>query len=254
MLRKAKNGVVWFEFELLQPFPKIRHAIFSRLGGESQAPYESLNLSYFVGDDPEVVSRNRQKAFQAVGLSEKICLIQPDQVHKANVHCVKADRQVTEPADSLITKEENVALTIQHADCQATIIYDPTHEAFACIHSGWKGSCSNIYKETIAKMALEFGSKPQELIVCISPSLGPENGQFIHYKTELPETFWSFQEKEHYFDFWKISQWQLENEGIQPHNIEMAKVCTFADSQHFFSYRRARPCGRHLTVAWKEAN
>jgi len=251
MLRKENNGIVWFEFELLQPFRKVRHAIFSRLGGESSGPYSQLNLSFTVGDNPETVEKNRQKAFVAIDLSNSVKIIQPEQVHKSDVHCMKACRRAPLEADSLITNEDNVALTIQHADCQAAICYDPVSDGLACVHSGWRGSVGNIYKETIAQMAKEFGTKPEDLIVCISPSLGPENAQFINYRSELPPSFQQFQVKELYFDFWQISRWQLEQEGVQAINIEIAETCTYADREHFFSFRRDKLCGRHLTICWK---
>jgi len=105
----------------------------------------------------------------------------------------------------------------------------------------------NIYAKTIQKLT-ELGSKPKDLLVCISPSLGPEKAEFINHKTELPESFLPFQVKENYFDFWEISKWQLEEAGVQEKNIEIARICTFCDEKDFFSYRRDTKTGRTGTV------
>ena len=104
---------------------------------------------------------------------------------------------------------------------------------------------ANIYREAIQAMQQTFGSHPSELLVCISPSLGPEEAEFIHYQSELPEEFWSFQVRPTDFDFWSISEYQLQAEGILPHHIEVARLSTYANAKDFFSYRRDKTTGRH---------
>lgn len=259
MIRKEKNGVVWFEFEKLAPYTEFRHAVFSRLGGISEGRYASLNLSISVGDHPDNVKENRRRAFDAIGLDASVSFVAGHQIHDAHVHAihetpaaihVPAAFHVFDRCDALTTKLKKTALTIQHADCQAGILYDPKQKAFAAIHSGWRGSVKNIYKEAVQSLEQHYGSKAHDLIACISPSLGPERAEFINYQKELPESFLPFETKPTYFDFWKISRWQLETLGVLPHNIEVAGVCTYEDTSHFFSYRREKVSGRHLTLAW----
>lgn len=251
MIRKEKNGVVWFEFEKLEKYPQVHHAIFSRRGGISSGPFSSLNFGVSVGDDADSVQHNRKVAFSAVGLS--CSLVYAHQVHGARVHAVTLPLErecLVLNCDALITNKKEVALCINHADCQAAIFFDPVNQAIACAHSGWRGSCQNIYKQTITEMQQQFGSEAKNLIVCISPSLGPDKAEFIHYEKELPQDFWTFKSETNYFNFWEISQWQLALEGVQLQNIEVAGLCTFSDADHFFSYRRDKVCGRHLTAVW----
>lgn len=108
---------------------------------------------------------------------------------------------------------------------------------------------SNIYSETVAKMNHLYGTDPKNLHVAISPSLGPARAEFVNYKVELPEDFWVFQEKSNYFDFWEISQQQLQHCGVLPHHIEVASICTYSNPEEYFSYRRKNVSGRHGTVA-----
>ena len=56
MAVREVDGVPVLEASLPRPF---RALFTTRLGGESAAPFAGLNLSPFVGDDPEVVARNR---------------------------------------------------------------------------------------------------------------------------------------------------------------------------------------------------
>lgn len=251
MLKKNHNGITWFEFEQLQKYPKLRHAVISRSGGVSSGPYMGLNLSDTVGDIEAHVQENRYRAFSAINLS--VPLAYANQVHGARVCAIqKPSGQKIANCDALITNNTKAALSIQHADCQAAIFFDPINTAIACVHSGWKGNCQNIYKETINEMKQQFGSKANDLIVCISPSLGPTKAEFIYYKTELPESFWRFSDEHNYFNLWEIARWQLETEGVKPQNIELAGICTYLDPEHFYSYRRDKLCGRNMTVVWLE--
>lgn len=253
MIKKEKNGVVWFEFDLLQQHPKLRHAVFSRLGGVSEGSYASLNLSISVGDHPDHVKENRKRAWQAIGLDESVSFVSGHQVHDCKVFAVESKPdaiQVIDACDAFTTNLKKTALVIQHADCQAGILYDQKNHALATIHSGWRGSVKNIYAKTIELMQQKFNTNPSELLACISPSLGPNRAEFIHYQKELPEHFWRFETKPTYFDFWKISRAQLEEKGVPPNQIEIAGLCTNEDAEHFFSYRREKISGRHFTLAW----
>lgn len=210
-----------------------------------------LNLSDTVGDIEADVQQNRSMAFSAINLPHPP--VSANQVHGARVFAVSNHTNQKIPnTDGLITNKKTIALSIQHADCQAAIFYDPVTLAIACVHSGWKGNCQNIYKQTISEMKEHFGSKANDLIVCISPSLGPNKAEFIHYKNELPESFWRFGNNQNYFNLWEIARWQLENEGVQSRNIEVAGICTHSEPEHFYSYRRDKLCGRNLTVVWLE--
>src|SRR6266545_3518646 len=54
------NGLVAAEFLASELFLELgfRHAFFTRRGGVSEGPYESLNFSRAVGDTPERVAQN----------------------------------------------------------------------------------------------------------------------------------------------------------------------------------------------------
>lgn len=245
MHRKEKDGMVWWEFEQLAGFP-LRHGVFSRRGGVSPAPFASLNVSHSSGDDPENVKANRRKI---QGLLELEVLKDAHQCHgKAVLKVKKDERESSESYDALITDEPSVGLLIKHGDCQVAIIYDPKRHVVANVHSGWRGSVQNIYAESIKSLVEVYGCRPEDLLVCIGPSLGPESAQFIHYKEEFPQHFWPFQIRPHYFDFWEISRMQLTEAGVMPHHIEVASMDTVVLEDDFFSYRRDRTQGRNATV------
>lgn len=246
MIRKELNGIQWLEFELLANCPEVSHAVVTRHGGHSQDHLASLNLGTNVGDNPEHIQANFQKLKNTFSLSEissgRIC-------HGITISDVTPSSSQNKPfCDGLATQSPNIPLMITQADCQAAIFYDPIQHVLANIHCGWRGNVQNIYQQTVFHMQKNYLSKPENILVCISPSLGPENSEFINYKTELPESFLNFQIKPLYFDFWAISESQLIQSGILPHHIQIAKIDTFANSQDYFSFRRNNKCGRQATI------
>lgn len=245
MIYKERNGMKWLEFELLADTPVI-HACFTRHGGVSKGPLASLNVGRSVGDTPENVATNFAKISEVLGLQT---ILPAKLTHGAEVAHLRSCSSIsTVPfADALIIGETGIGVSISQADCQGAIIYDPVKHALANVHAGWRGSVKNIYKATVEAMRVSYGSKPEDLIVCISPSLGPESAEFVNYHTELPETFWAYQHRPYHFDFWEISKQQLREAGVRSDRIQIAEIDTKTDDD-FFSFRRSRQTGRQATI------
>lgn len=253
MKRKEFNGLQWLEFDLLSGIQGLAHAVFLRKGGTSQQNYSSLNFGYSVGDKVEDVDANFQIALEAFSKSNNNVFSSPfitsRQCHGADVFPVTSENKDSLPiCDGLSTAELGLPLLMKHADCQVAIMYDPKTHSVANVHSGWRGSVQNIYGKAIAHMKSVYRSRPEDLLVCIGPSLGPESAQFIHFDQELPESFWKYQLKPSYFDFWAISHSQLSACGVLSKNMEFARIDTFTQSQDCFSYRRDKPTGRNATA------
>jgi polyphenol oxidase len=250
MQRRQHHQIEWLEFDLLSDLPRVKHAVFLRHGGCSEGPFSSLNTSFLVGDKIEHVVANieRIKSQLEYEIPNLNHLVWGRANHGKSVALV--DRQSPPELidfDGIMTSTPSISLMMKHADCQVALFYDPQNHAAANVHAGWRGSVANIYRETVQAMHQAFGSNPSDLLVCISPSLGPDEAEFMHYRSELPEEFWSFQVRPTYFDFWSISEYQLQNVGILPHHVEVARLSTYSNSYDFYSYRRDKVTGRHAT-------
>ncbi len=241
MIRKNLGEIVWYEFELLQGYPLV-HGIFTRRGGVSEAPFDSLNVGDNLGDDKDATEENKRRMANALGINLPIFL---KQSHSDRVHEIGE----TDEADGMVTGQKEIPIAIRHADCQAALFYDPVHHALANVHAGWRGNVQNIYAKTVEKMELLFGTRPEELIVCISPSLGPRKAEFINYERELPRDFWIHKNETHHFNLWNIAKGQLIAAKIPEAQIEIASLCTFENEEDFFSFRRSKTTGRNATVA-----
>ncbi len=245
----VRNGIPVYRFELLDQFPELDHGVFSRAGGVSTAPYDQLNTALQVGDDPRCVMENRRMIGR---LFDGSVLVFAQQVHGSRVARISGpppgNGEAPPVADAMISDHRGLALTIQVADCQSVMLYDPVQKAIANIHCGWRGSTANIIGETVARMVRTFGSRPSDLVAGIGPSLGPCCAEFVNYRQEIPEPFWPYKDQRDHFDFWAISHDQLTGSGLRDACIEHSRLCTRCRSDVFFSYRQARQTGRFATV------
>ncbi len=253
MISAKRNGTSFFQFPNLSRFPDIHHGIFTRKNGHSKAPYKSLNTSYSTGDDSGSVRLNRSVISNCFDGND---LIFARQVHgtkavsfaKKNMTLEKGSYDILLECDAMITDITKMSLVIQVADCQSILMYDPVLKVVANVHSGWRGSIKNIIGRTISNMEKEFGSKPNNIISAISPSLGPCCAEFVNYKNEIPKKYWKYKNNSNHFDFWAISLDQLCDAGVLKKNIAFSEVCTMCNTDLFFSFRGERTTGRFATV------
>lgn len=247
-------------FELLSNIPRLVHGVFTRHGGVSRPPYETLNTASDNGDSPEAVQENLSRIRTSLGLG---CLVSARQIHEDNIQEVnkttlpeshnQGPLKMPHPGDALLTQLPGVGLMVRIADCQAILLVDPTQGVIANVHNGWRGSVKNLPAKTVRHLHERFGCRPQDIYAAVSPSLGPCCAEFKNYRHELPSTFCSFQSRPLYFDFWAITRWQLMDAGLKADRIDIAGRCTKCESQDFYSYRREGTTGRMAAViGWSE--
>lgn len=215
-----------------------RYGFFNRHEGVSEPPFASLNIGLAVGDDDSRVEENRRLVRQRMGA---VCLLSGRQVHGDRVYLLERSLTQDEEVagyDALISRQRGVGLVIQHADCQAVLLYDPVGQAIGAVHSGWRGSVANIIGKTVAAMTEAFTTNPAHLQALISPSLGPCCAEFVNYALELPVEFQRYMDERAHFNFWEISRRQLQDAGLPAEAITLPEVCTCCSSD-YFSYRRA---------------
>jgi len=276
MIVKQKNGVSFLEFPKLSGLSGILHGVFTRKNGKSKGPFQSLNVSFGVGDTDKTVLENRKIISQCFSDNDLVFL---DQVHGTRIivyskehlfyrvsntnDCFKDEYSETMSAqtdisgieserkfeaDAIVTDIPGKLLVIQVADCQSVLIYDPVQKVAANVHSGWRGSINNIIGSTLKVMENSFGCHTRDIVAGIGPSLGPCCAEFVNYKNEIPELFWKYKNDNNYFDFWSISRDQLCEAGVLPENVDLSQMCTKCDLERFFSYRGEGITGRFAAL------
>ncbi|MBN1832812.1 MAG: peptidoglycan editing factor PgeF [Deltaproteobacteria bacterium] len=237
------------QFPRLVSDDRLIHAVFTREGGVSEAPYNTLNVSYHTDDRPEFVSKNLEIIRDAIGAKDLVFM---NQVHGKEILVLRQQDfdGSWEPAsaDAMITDIPQLALMVKQADCQGVLLFDPIKGVVANVHCGWRGNVINILKSVVDKMKSEFGCLAADLAAAIGPSLGPCCSEFVDYEKIFPEAFRRFMIRKAHFNLWEISRHQLLEAGLINKHIEVAGICTRCRTEMFYSFRGEGETGRFATV------
>ena len=149
------------------------HGFFTRVGGVSAPPWDTLSFTIAAGDEPEAVQENRARAAHALGV-EAGRLYYASQVH--GTACVvldgseDADEVVRRVADLTASRTSGVACGVRSADCVPILLADRHTGAVVAIHSGWRGT---VLRASLAGLAVlaGLGARPSDVIAAIGPHL-----------------------------------------------------------------------------------
>ena len=159
----------------------------------------------------------------------------------------------------MITNQPGVILATFFADCVPLFFVDPVHRAIAMSHSGWRGTINKIANWTIRAMALNYGSKPKDLIAVVGPGIGADAFQVGEEVAQLfkqsgfpVDRIWSFRGPRtegsmaggHHIDLHEVVKITLTESGIPEENIHMTGICTYQNEEFFSARREGRECGR----------
>jgi len=200
------------------------------------------------------------------------------QVHGAAVVLATArGRDALPPADIHLTRNTDLALAVQTADCLPILLADTRTGAVAAAHAGWRGLAARVPEVVVGALARQFGSRPSDLVVAIGPSIGAccyevgadvRDGMRVAGFSEGELERWFFdapqptainpslpavrtERRAHhwFFDGWSAARAQLERAGVPSGQIHVASLCTASHPDLFCSYRRdGRPSGRMAGV------
>ncbi len=244
MIATEKNGLKYYQFERFTDLG-VKHGFFTRLGGVSPAPFNSLNMATTVGDSNENVLENLRRMFAVFDL-DLASRYDGWQVHGATTICTDVPRDVRARAmraDGLVTDNPAVTLVMRFGDCVPVIVYDPVKKVSAVYHAGWPGTVLRIGRNVVRNMVNVYGCEPRDLIAGIGPSIGPDH--FVvrqdvrdkfrqSFPDDLDEILFE-QDGVIHIDLWKANRITLAEAGVS--QIETAGICTVCNTQEWFSHR-----------------
>ena len=235
------DSLRYYHFDAIQ----ARHAVFTRQGGLSPAPWHSLNVGGTVGDDFTRVRANRNLSLQALGC-DPATVFDVWQVHSADVVCATAprpDSESVQQADIILTDKPDLTLYMRFADCVPILLHDPIKGVIGVAHAGWKGTVGDVPSAAIDAMRKQYGSNPADIIAGIGPSIGPDHYEIgadvilqvmQKFGDESEQLLESHNGKIH-FDLWKTNKLLLQRAGVG--KIEVSAICTACNIQDWFSHR-----------------
>jgi len=244
MRRETCGNLAYYTFDSLRHSGALVHAISTRHGGVSPAPFDTLNLSHTTGDDRTNVARNIQRLHDALGLNTT-ATVSARQAQADRVAVVGAAQRgaIIRDVDALLTNEPGVPLMLRYADCVPIFLFDPARRAIGVVHAGWRGTVAKIAAKAAQAMFDAFGTRPRDLIACIAPSIGPccypigadviaqvraafEDGDALL----VPQS-----DGRVHLDLWEANARQLDTLGIE--QIEVARICTADHTDDLYSWR-----------------
>lgn len=224
----------------------------TRQGGYSEGRYGEFNINRYCGDSEEAIRQNRSLLCLHLGISDER-LIMPHQVHLTEMAVIdeaflqlSAEERLArlEGVDALMTDVAGVCIGVSTADCIPVLLFDPVHQAGCAIHAGWRGTVQRIVEKAVAKMTAVYGTHPADLVAQIGPGIHLDSfevGDEVYdafaregFRMELISKKY---EKWH-IDLPECNRQQLLSVGIPASQIAVSPVCTFQQSDRFFSARR----------------
>jgi YfiH family protein len=206
--------------------PRYVVAFTTRVGGVSEAPYDSLNLTIGTGDDLVRVDENRRLACEAVGVPAA-SLAFNRQVHSSTVHRARAGAR-GEPGDGLWSDEPGVSLLAMSADClPIAVVRTDGPPALAVLHAGWRGLADGVAAAGVAAL----GTATTAAIV--GPAIGP---CCYEVGPEVAALFDDDLTRDGKLDLWTAAERALRAAGVE--RVERVDLCTRCNPELFFSHRR----------------
>lgn len=236
-LKTASGGAVYFT-----PDPAPRGAsifFFTRLGGVSEPPYDTLNVSKKVEDEPDAVDENLSILRKAMSGRPAAWV---RQVAGDTVLHVSAPGLAGE-ADALITRQTDLCLSVAVADCVPVALVGD-HDV-GMVHSGWRGTLEGVSGKAARQLV---GSSVRAYI-------GPSIRRCCYEVSgELAGTFAAEFGDEvvsgRYLSLQDAIGIDLERAGVEVHDLGLCSGC---NPDLFYSHREQGPLtGRNLASIVKE--
>jgi polyphenol oxidase len=205
-------------------------------------------------DDPD---EWRQIAERAGVTEDRLRLLH--QVHGSGIVTAASARGERPEADGIVSADPSVALVVRVADCAPLLVADKRNGAVAAVHAGWRSTMRRIAAEAVRTLAEKYGSRPEDLVVALGPSLGAccgEMGEEVvaafqqagHDSVSIDRWFSREPGRRPHFDLWRANTDQLEAVGVPSASIHVSGLCTRTHSQVFHSYRASGPAAGRMAA------
>lgn len=232
------------------PAPQqIKACTTTRQGGISQAPFDTLNLASHVTDSLLAVENNRKNLYRDLGCSPVIWL---NQTH--STHVINADQpSVLLTADAIYSKKKNTVCAVLTADCLPILICNRQGSCVAAVHAGWKGLAGGVIEKTIRVLDTPI----KDLLVWLGPTISQAaftvgKDVYIAFTQQTAlhnDNAFKVVDSEHWLaDLILLAKQRLLALGIQ--SIYSSDLCTYKNTDRFFSFRRDKITGRMASLIW----
>lgn len=254
----ADSTIPQFDASRLLNDAGFKHAFFTRMGGVSKFPLDSLNIAAgATGDDPAAVQENVRRCAISLGVGlEKLYLV--SQVHGTDAVIIEGDedrdRVVLQKADITASRSPGVACGVRSADCVCILLGDRVSGAVTAVHSGWVGTVANAVGAGVA--VLRSLAPSADIVAAVGPHIeaccfevGDDVAERLANASNLGTSVIDRSRAKPHVNLRRIIHAQLVQAGVDEVNIDDVHGCTVCHPERYFSYRRdAQNSGRMLAA------
>lgn len=256
------SDLLLLKYPLLEELGIVKHCFTTRIGGVSEGIFGTMNLSFTRGDDKSAVEENYRRLAEAMEVDYENFVF-TDQTHTVNVRKVSMTdagkglvrERDYQDVDGLITNEPGLVLSTFFADCVPLYFVDPVHRAIGMSHSGWRGTVARMGRVTLEAMQREYGTKPEDVICAIGPSICQDcyevswdvaeefAKQFSGHEQEIlmespkNEAIQEQADKKYQLNLWRANEIVLLEAGVKKEHIAVTDICTCCNPDVLFSHR-----------------
>ncbi len=161
----------------------VRHGFSTREGGYSALEHtKSLNLTFSLGDEPDVVRKNFEVFAAAIsGELDKNSVVTAHQIHSAKVRVIDRhnagegiSKERGEDCDGFVTSDRMVLPVIRVADCTPILLCgldEKDNPVVSSVHAGWRGTVNGIAGEAVEQM-VKLGAVRESISAAIGAHIG----------------------------------------------------------------------------------
>jgi YfiH family protein len=242
---EERDGVRWLEARL----PGATAAFSTRCGGQSQPPYDSLNIGLLTGDELGNVRANRVRLMAALG-RDVDGVLTGYQAHESVVMRREVaprpnpfSRTMATPprSDGQATSNPDLTPLVHVADCLPVALAGA--DGVAAVHCGWRGMAAGIIDRGVGEVR------------ATAAAIGPGIGRCCYEVGE--EVLAEFEglgdgiAAGRMLDLAEVATRLLERAGVN--QVEVAGLCTSCEAELFYSHRRdGNRAGRQAGLVWAD--
>lgn len=239
----------------------------TRHGGVSEGNYASLNINEYCGDSKANTDANRLLLANELGIDANH-IIMPHQTHGVESRIIGEEfatlpdgvkKMLLEGVDAVMTNIPGMCIGVSTADCIPVLLYDEEHHAAAAIHAGWRGTQARIVHKAVQEMRMAYQTDPTKLKAVIGPGISLDNFEVgdevyadfeqaafdmsaiaeerIKRNPNAEDPAKAFERKWH-INLPLANLQMLTHNGVDEANIINTGICTFDNTDNYFSARR----------------
>ncbi len=239
----------------------LSYGFFTRHGGVSEYPFNSLNCSFNVNDNKNNVKENLRLVRHELRLKK---IIKLNQIHSSKVFIINNKNKHSNcfNADGLVTNLTGIGLSILGADCAPILFFDDKSETIGACHAGWKGAIDNIVESTIISME-KVGANRQNINAVIGPTIQKQSYEIREDVAKIVRKSSSFEKNNSILSHIKNDKYLFDLPLLLKENLKTSQINKISDinintydNNLFFSHRycshqnssKLGITGRHISV------